>query len=157
MRYDGHEVTDPGELRNAVAATTPGTKVDIEILRNGKAESLAVTIGTLGSETLARAASKEGESDWAKLGLKVQTLTPDLAKQFNIEQQNGVVITDVSPGGVASLANLQAGDLILEADHQKVSNVSDFEQILAKAKNKDSVLLLVNHQGTTVFVVLQWS
>jgi serine protease Do len=112
-------------------------------------------IGVLESETASTTPSKTGESELAKLGLTGQTLTPDLAKQFNIENENGVVITDVQAGSVASLANLQQGDVILEADHQKVTSVADLEEILAKAKDKESVLLLVNHQGTTVFVVLQ--
>jgi len=155
LRYDGHDVTDTRGLRNVVAATVPGTKVNIEVLRNGKSETVTAMVGKLETETATAAPSKEGESELAKLGLSVQTLTPDLAKQFNIENQQGVVVTDVHAGSVASLANLQQGDLILEADHQKVSNVADLEQILAKAKDKDSVLLLANHQGTTVFVVLQ--
>jgi serine protease Do len=155
LRYDGHEVTDTHSLRNVVAATTPGTSVKIEVLRNGKTETLTAKVGELTSETASAAPSKAAESTLTKLGLTVQTLTPDLAKQFNIENENGVVITDVQGGSVASLANLQQGDVILEADHQKVTGVADLEQILAKAKDKESVLLLVNHQGTTVFVVLQ--
>jgi serine protease Do len=155
LRYDGHEVTDTRSLRNAVAATAPGTQVKIELLRNGKTETLTVTVGKLETETAAATPSKEGESALAKLGLTVQTLTPDLASRFNVENQKGVVITDVQSGSLASLANLQQGDVILEANHQKVSSVAELEQILANAKDKDSVLLLVNHQGTTVFVVLQ--
>jgi len=53
------------------------------------------------------------------------------------------------------LANLQPGDVIVEADRQPVTGVADLKRILANTKNQDSVLLLVNHQGTTVFVVLQ--
>jgi serine protease Do len=155
LRYDDHEVNDTRGLRNAVAATAPGTKVKVEILRNGKTETLTVTVGSLESETAAAAPAKEGEGELAKFGLTAQALTPDLAKQFNIEVETGVVITDVQGGSTASLANLQPGDVIVEADHQKVSTVADLEQILAKSKDKNSVLLLVNHQGTTVFVVLQ--
>ena len=155
LRYDGHEVTDTRELRNAVAATAPGTRVQIEILRDGKTRTVTATIGTLEGEAATATPSTAGENELAKLGLTVQTLTPDLAKQFNVENETGVVITDVSEGSVAGLANLQTGDVILEADHQKVTTAAELEQILAKANDKDSVLLLVNHQGTTVFVVLR--
>ncbi len=155
VHYDGREVPDTRSLRNAVAATVPGTKVQIELLRHGKPETVTATIGKLEETTTAAAPSKEGQSQLARLGLSVQTLTPDLAKQFNIEADKGVVITGVEAGSVASLANLQPGDVILEADRQPVASVADLEQILAKAKDKDNILLLVNHQGTTLFVVLQ--
>ncbi len=155
VHYDGRDVPDTRSLRNAVAATAPGTEVKIELLRHGKTESVTATIGKLEEETTAAAPSKEGQSQLARLGLTVQTLTPELAKQFNIEADKGVVITDVEAGSVASLANLGPGDVILEADRQPVSSVADLEHVLAKAKDKDNILLLVNHQGTTLFVVLQ--
>jgi serine protease Do len=156
LHYDGREVADTRSLRNEVAATAPGTQVNIELLRHGKTETVTATIGKLEEPTTTAAApSKETQSQLTKLGLTVQTLTPDLAKQFNLEADKGVVITDVEAGSVASLANLQQGDVIVEADRQPVSRVADLERILAKAKDKDNLLLLVNHQGTTVFVVLQ--
>jgi serine protease Do len=153
LRYDGVEVTDTRSLRNAVAATAPGTKVKIELSRSSKAETVTATIGKLEGETAAAdTSSKVDDNQLTKLGLSVQTLTPDLAKQFNIENQHGVVITDVEGGSAASLANLQPGDVILEANRQKITNVADLEHTLGKAK--ENVLLLVNHQGTTLFVVL---
>ena len=154
LRYDGHGVTDSRELRTAVAATAPGTKVAIELQRAGTTKTVTVTIGKLEGETAeATETSTEGESQLAKLGLTAQTLTPDLAKQFNIENQKGVVITDVANGSAAALANLLPGDMILEVNHHEIATVADLEQALAKTN--DNVLLLVAHQGTTLFVVLQ--
>jgi serine protease Do len=103
----------------------------------------------------AAAPSEEGASMLSKLGLSAQTLTPDLAKQLGIEAEKGVVITDVNEGSLASLAGLHKGDVIVEADRQSVSNVDELEQVLAKAKDKDNVLLLVKKQGGSLFVVLQ--
>jgi serine protease Do len=158
LRYNGREVADTQSLRNEVAATLPGTKVNIDLVRYGKMETVTATIGQLEAEVSAEAApSREGQLALAKLGLTVQTLTPDLAQQLNIETGKGVVITAVEEGSVASLANLQQGDVILEADHQKVASVDEFEKVLAKAKDKESLLLLVNHQGRAVFVLLKMS
>jgi serine protease Do len=156
LRYNGREVANTQSLRNEVAATMPGTKVNIELVRDGKMETVTATIGQLEAEVSSQAPpSKEGQLELAKLGLTVQTLTPDLARQLDIQTGKGVVITAVEEGSVASLANLQHGDVILEANHQEVASVDDLEQVLAKAKDKDSVLLLVNHQGTAVFVLLK--
>jgi len=155
VRYDGQDVQDVRHLRNLVAGTAPGTKVKIEIMRDGKPQTLTATIGQQSGETLAAAPSEEGATMLSKLGLSVQTLTPDLAKQLGVEAEKGVVITDVSEGSLASLAGLQKGDVIVEADHQAVASAGELEQVLAKAKDKDNVLLLVNRQGASVFVVLQ--
>jgi serine protease Do len=155
LGYDGREVADTQSLRNEVAATSPGTTVKIDLVRDGKIETVTATISRLEAEAAIEAEpSKEGKLALAKFGLTVQTLTPELAKQLDIQTAGGVVITLVEEGSVASLANLQPGDVILEAGHQKVSTVEELEQALAKVKDKGSVLLLVNHGGTPVFVVL---
>ncbi len=155
VEYDGKEATDVRQLRDLVANTLPGTKVKIEIIRDGKEKTLTATIGTQTPETVASAPSEEGASELTKLGLTVQTFTPDLAKQLGVEVEKGVVITAVDEGGLASLAGLQKGDVVVNADHQPVATVDDLEQALAKAKDKSQVLLRVARQGGSLFVVLQ--
>ena len=156
VRYDGNAVEDVRHLRNLVAATAPGTKIKIGIIRNGHEETLTATIGQQGGETtVAAGPSTEGADVLSKLGLSVETLTPDLAKQLGVEAEKGVVITDVGEGSLASLAGLQKGDVIVEADRQSVSTADELQQVLAKAKDKASVLLLVKRQGESLFVVLQ--
>ena len=90
-----------------------------------------------------------------KLGMSVQTLTPDLAKQFGIRGAEGAIITDVEEGGAASLAGLQPGDIIVEADRQKVTSADDLQEALSKAKDKDTVLLLIKRKSSSLFVVLK--
>ncbi len=155
VRYDGQEATNVRQLRNLVASTLPGTKVKIEIMREGKAETLTATIGHQTAETLAAASSEAGASALSKLGLTVQTLTPDMAKQLGVEVEKGVAITDVGESSLASLAGLQKGDVIVEANRQPVASVDDLEQALAKAKDQSQVLLRVTRQGGSLFVVLQ--
>jgi serine protease Do len=156
LRFNGREVVDTQSLRKEVAATVPGTKVNIDLMRDGKAETVTATIGQLEAEVApGPPPPSEGQRELAKLGLTVQTLTPDLAQQLNIDTERGVVITDVEENSVGWFANLQQGDVILEADHQKVGSVDDLEQVLARAKDKDSLLLLVNRQGSIGFVVLK--
>jgi len=154
VHYDGKEVTNVRQLRDLVAATIPGTKIKLEIMRDGKEETLTATIGT---QTAARAAapSAEGTSLLSKLGLTVQTLTPNLAKQLGVETQKGVAISEVAEGSLASLAGLQKGDVIISADRKPVATAEDLEQVLAKAKDKGQLLLRVTRQGGSLFVVIQ--
>lgn len=154
--YDGKKVEDTRQLRNWVAGTAPGTRANIEVLREGKQETLTATIGTLTAETAeAGAASNGGGDQLAALGLGIKTLTPQLARQLGLGDETGVLITGVQGGGLASAAGLQAGDVIAEADRQPVTNVRELEGVLSKAKNKDRVLFLIKRKGGSLFVVLQ--
>ncbi|HUA38876.1 MAG TPA: DegQ family serine endoprotease [Candidatus Sulfopaludibacter sp.] len=153
IQYNGKDVNSVDALRNLVSSTLPGTKVRIQILRDGKTETLTATIGN--QSATAAAPSQAGANLLSQLGLTVETLTPDLAKQYNVNAEKGAVITDVNESSLASLAGLQTGDVIVEADHQPVASMDDLEQALAKAKHKNQVLLRVTRAGVSLFVVLQ--
>jgi S1-C subfamily serine protease len=72
-----------------------------------------------------------------------------------LETEKGVLITGVDGGSRAAMAGLQAGDLIAEADRQPVASVDELQDVLTKAKNKETVLLLIKRKGGSLFVVLQ--
>ncbi len=88
-----------------------------------------------------------------KLGVEVQTLTPDIARQLGTEQKQGVVITQVAPGSVAEDAGLQKGDVIFEVNRQPVSSVREFENQISSNKS-ETLLLAVDRQGNSFFVTL---
>ena len=137
-----------------VAATTPGSTVKVDVIRNGKAVTFAVTIGKLTSETTAAAKpSSAGADRLAKFGLSVQTLTPELAQQFGLEDNQGVLVTDVNYGSPAAVANLQPGDLVVEADRKRVNDIADLQSAFASAK--DQILLLIKRKGASLYVVFR--
>jgi len=154
VRFDGKDINDTGQLRNIVAATAPGTKAGVDVIRDGKEKTFTVTVGKLGEETVASAESTQnGKGQLAKLGLTVHTLTPDLANQFGVEGEQGVVITQVERGSLASASGLQAGDLIVQADRKPVSSVGELQKILST--NEDQILLLISRKGGDIFLVFR--
>jgi S1-C subfamily serine protease len=148
-------VRDTRQLRNLVAASAPGTRVKIDVMRNGKEESVTATIGKLPAEPLAAAEPAPGRAadKLAALGLSVQTLTPALAEQLDLRGEKGVIVADVEEGSPAAAANLQPGDLIVEADHRPISNVGELRSALGK--DRDRVLLLIKRQGGSLYVVVR--
>ncbi len=152
LGFRGKRVENMGQFRNGVAQTAPGTKVDVEILREGKKQTVNVTVGKLPSEG---SAGGPGASPSTGFGFTVEPLTPALAKRFGYENEQGVVIAQVAEGSVAAQAGLQPGDLIAEADRQKVTSVADLESILAKTKAEDGLLLLVKRGAASLFVILR--
>ena len=116
--------------------------------------TFAVTIGKLTSETTAAAKpSSAGADRLAKFGLSVQTLTPELAQQFGLEGNKGVLVTDVNYGSPAAVANLQPGDLVVEADRKRVNDIADLQSAFASAK--DQILLLIKRKGASLYVVFR--
>ena len=156
VSYNGTQIKDTRELRNFVAASNPGARVDIGIIRDGKQQTLTATIGTLTEETAeAGAGAVEGSKQLADLGLTVQALTPQLAQRYSLEKEQGVLITGVADGSIAAMGGLQPGDLIAEVDRHAVTSVQDLQDALDKAKNKNTVLFLIKRKGGSLFVVLQ--
>jgi serine protease Do len=158
VAYSGKAIADTRELRNLVAATTPGTKAAVTILRDAREKTVTVTVGKLTPAELAAAKGDEGETSEEgagldRYGLSVQPLTPDVAEQLGYEGQQGVVVAAVDPGGPAASAHLQPGDLIVEVDREAVRSVDQLRKKLEISK--DSVLLLVKRKGASVFVVLK--
>ena len=153
VRFNGRAVTDSAQLRNFVAASAPGDQARIDVVRNGSEESFTVAIGKMTPEIATAKTSPGAENVLANLGLAVQTLTPDVAKQFGVEESKGVLITGVDDGSLAAMSNLQPGDVIVEADRKPVSNVAELQ--LALSKDKDQVLLLIKRKSGSVFVVFR--
>jgi serine protease Do len=155
VRYDGKEVEDTKRLRAMVAATAPGKEVKLVVIRSGKEEALTMRVAKMTPEmTAGMMPSEEGAGVLGKLGMSVQTLTPDLAKEFGLQATEGAMVTDVQEGSAASLAELERGDLIVEADRQKVASADDLEEALSKAKDKDTVLLFVKRKSGSIYRVL---
>ena len=150
ISFGGKEVETPNELQRIVANTPPNKRVKVEVIRNGKTETLTVTVGTMPGETTE--AEKAVTTD---LGLTVQTLTPDLAEQFNWSRdEKGVLITGVDAGGAADEAGLRRGDLIKEIDRQEIETTEDYQRIIGKAKKGESVLLLIKRGTRTFYTTL---
>jgi serine protease Do len=153
LSFNGHPVNDEHELPALVAQTPINQKVPVEVMRNGKKMTLEVTIGERKEPQVASAKAEEPGGNW---GMQVGDITPEIAQQFHLETNKGVVIRKVSPDSPAAEAALQPGDVVLEVDHDKVGSVADF---VAKAKDaqakKKSALLLVQRQGATLYTVIK--
>lgn len=151
LAYNGKKVSDVGMLRNMVALTAPGTKVDITVMREGDRKELRVTIGNLKNATFSRTTQSNITKE---LGFTVQNLTKDLAQQFGYEKKSGVLITEVIPGTPAQLAGLKPGMLILEVNRHPVKNIVQFVKRASDAIKSKKILLRIQDGEYSRFVIL---
>lgn len=151
VSFDGKEIKTMKELPFLVASTPVGKTVFVEVIRDGKKIRLEVKIRELQEEDESTATVDEA----AKLGMIVQEITPDLARNFSLSEKSGLVVVQVENGSPASEAGIRAGDLILEVDRQTVKDLKDYQQKIESYKAGDAILFLIKHQGNTIFVTLK--
>lgn len=155
VAMDGEPINDVGSFRNRVALTPPGNRVTLTIVREGKREDVAVTVGKLSADKMAAAAGP-GRSTEQAIGLTVQTLTPQLAAQLDAKPGEGVVVTQVEPSSIAALAGINPGAIILQVDRKPVNSVAAFQQAIKSRRGSGHTLLLVRQDGAQRFVALKW-
>jgi len=152
VSYQGRSVSDTGDFRNQVALAQPGSKVEFDIIRDGRQRSITVKIDKLSDNKLA---AQEPSQASGTLGLTVQTITADLARQFGAKAGQGVIVTEVAPGSVATMAGISRGSVILEVNRKAVNTAAEFSQAV-KASTNNKVLLLVRDNEVSRYVVLSW-
>lgn len=148
LKYNNQPVTNIGALRNAVSMMKPGTTALLSILRNGKPLDIKVEIGAFPS-VQAEAGAKVKD---LKLGLEVETLTPETASKLGYRGESGVVISRVEPTGPAAWAGLKKGAIILEVNKRKIANLDEFDAALQETPSGKPVLLLIKQGDSTRFV-----
>jgi len=144
---NGKKISDTGELSAMVAELNPGTSLTVNYLRDGKEQTTRLTIedrGKLFPDSSAEPSEQgEEESGQTKLGLSVQSLTAQQAREFELQSNEGVVITSVAAGSVAEDAGLQRGDVILEVNRAPIRTPQDLRNFTTKLKSGSDVVFLV--------------
>jgi serine protease Do len=150
---NGRAVASSRELVNAIGGLSPGEKVKLKLVRDGDAKTLSIVLGTRpGRGELASAAS-ESEPGSA-LGMSLQPMTEELAKQLGAKVRAGALVSEVEDGSPAAEAGLTAGDVIVQAGGKPVATPEDVAQAARKADAK-GLLLKVRHENSTRFVVIK--
>jgi serine protease Do len=150
LEYNGVPVRSLGSFRNDISLMTPGASVNLKINRKGALMDLSVQLGTASDAILAQGGVA------AKLGIEVDDLTPEMARQLGYQQtERGVVITKVKPGSPAAQAGIRPGFLILAINHTKVESVVDFTEALNETGKNKRLLLLVRQGNATRFYSLK--
>jgi len=148
VNFDGRKVESSKDLPRIVAATPIGKEVAVTVIRDGKEIKLQAKIGEMEEEKSA-GLKTPGQP---MLGVSVQNLTPQVARELGLKQTAGVVVSDIESGSPAEDAGIQPGDVIESVNRKPVKNVSEFVKEVGKAKKGDGLLLLVQRGENALFV-----
>ncbi len=148
---DGRRVEEPRDLLNAIAESSPGRTIEIEVYRNGTQRSIEVTLGTRPAPADAIAIATPA----VELGLAVERLTPEIAGQLGVEPGRGVVVSSVRRGGVADASGVRRGDVIIKVGPTEVSDPDAFRATLARKDVTAGIRLLLQRGTAMHFVILK--
>jgi serine protease Do len=152
--FNGKKIDDPSALARAVGLAKPGEMSKVRVWRDRQEKTVDLKLGELPAERTAAAATRGvGDADASKLGVTVQSVTPEIARQLDLKDPSGVVVTRVDPEGAAGEAGMQRGDVIVEIDRKPVKSVDDFEKLTASAGGKQ-VLMRVQRGGNAIYIAM---
>ena len=168
VRVNGQDVTPDETASYVIANTTVGSRVPVEIIRDGRRQTLQVQVGQRPTEeelaAQAGGAPDEGEAlgeeapvaPGTALGLSLQSLNPQIIRALNLPADvRGVVITSIDPGSDAADKGLRRGDVILSVNRVAVTSPAQVLSAVEAARRagRTSVLLLIKRgQAPEAFV-----
>ncbi len=155
LEYNHKAVTDSRHLRLQVADTAPGATVPVQIMRDGKKETLSLTVKELpGSEQIAKDDSNSKDNSDSLNGVTVSDIDGRARNQLELPQNiKGAVITEVDQDSAAYEAGLRPGDVIVEINRKPVTNADQAVKLTENVKNK-TVLVKVWSKGGSRYVVV---
>ena len=139
LGINGRTVERSAELPPPVAAVKPGTKATFELWRDGRKQTLDVTVGALNAEQVAAGRASEAGAEAGKLGLAVRP------------SESGLVVENAT--GAAARAGIRAGDVVTAVNGKPVKSVEELKAAAEKAKG--SIALLVRRGDDSIFVPIE--
>ncbi len=160
IEFEGKPVQSAGDLRNWVAMISPETKIEMVVIRNGSKQTLTPTIAKRDESAIASREQGEEPEDKTilnKIGINVQNLSPDLAEQFDYDEEQGVIITEVEAYSPAARQGIRPGTLIIEVNREPVADVDQFISVAKKAIERGNMLLLIKQGERSRYVPLKFN
>ena len=160
INFNGKPVKDSDELPRLVTTTQPGTTVPLRIVRDGKEQTLNLTVGELNLEEDQARATQQTQVPGntpetpTGFGIALENLTPEMARRFRLEDTRGAIVTDVEEGSPAA-GRVQPGDIIKRVRGVAIGTAIEAQRELAKVPSGGTALMLVSRGGEDTFVTIR--
>jgi serine protease Do len=152
IEFNGRKIEEMNDLPRVVASTPPNTDVPMKLLRKGQEKTVQVRVAELKEERVAEGGGGTLEEN---LGMTVQELTPEIARNLGVSESKGVVVTNVEDGSPADEAGIRRGDVVLEVNQKKIQTVQDYRAAISRVGGSDSLLLLVRRGNNVLYVAMK--
>ena len=150
VKFNGEIVASNESLPPMVGSLKPGTKVILDVLRDGESKVIYAVLGGLDSAELVATGSKN-LSEELNIGFEVADLTSDEKQQLGIE--SGIYVKSVSNRNV----KLNPGAIIVSMSKVDIKNVKHFKKLLNKLDKDEPIVLLIKQGAGNRFIVIERS
>ncbi len=134
-----------------VADIRVGDGITIKVLRDGKEKIFNVRIAKRDENfVFSRRNKKEFEETF---GIRVATLTKEMAQRFNMQGADGVVVVEVASGSKGEEAGIRVHDNIKEINHKGIKTVDDYREAIQKTKKGASIQMFIRRMNVGFLVV----
>ncbi len=156
--FAGEKITSVDQLRWLAATTAPGTKVDIDVIREGKRRKITLKLAERpGREELSTRIEplpeEEKGTKTSILGITVKDMSDRIKKEYDVK--HGVLVEEVEPGSLAQRAGIRVGDVIVKVNKTPVTNVKELKRLKGDLENADVVLFQINRREHTHFLTIR--
>ena len=159
---NGKKITDARELRLMIGSMAPGTKVQLEVNREGQSKIINVELAEMPAGQAAEGAeatpeeSAQPEKTTVFGGVAVADITDDIRTALNLSKDiKGAVIAEIDADSPAAKAGLREGDVIQEVNKQPVKSARDLVAVSKKLTPNEKILIRVWSQGRSGYVALE--
>jgi serine protease Do len=152
LEVNGKPVETSRELTRIIAGINVGETANIKVLREGQEKDFNVKIAKREDKKLYSQQSNKDYGD--ELGIRVQDLTPDIARRYNIPEAAGVIVSDIKPDGKSAAAGVKVGDIIKEVNRTSIKTTNEFEETIGKVSQGDPIKLFIRRINVG-FIVAQ--
>jgi len=150
---DGEKINEEHDLGDIIADHDPGDKVSITLIRDGKQKQILVALGDREDydEPLIVSGTVHGKpwtsfgrnQNYGYIGVSLTELTRQLGGYFGVDRGKGVLVNEVEKDSPAEGAGLKAGDVIVAIDSEKVSDISDAQEMIRDKEEGDKIAVSV--------------
>ncbi len=158
IRINDKYIRDSNHLRNEIANAGAFAEIEMELIRDGKNILIKLKLDErprkLSQVKVAPQPIPEIEQV-EMLGMVVEELTEETAKQFGIVSGAGIVIVAVTPGSAADKTGLLPGMIVQEVERQAIVNLSIFKELVSEMDPEKGILLLIKTANGSRYIFLQ--
>lgn len=150
LKLDGNSISRTSDLIYRLNRIAPNQTIQLEVLRDDKIRTISATLSVAPDDT---PAAEDKNNPTNGLGMNIRDLTE--AEQSRLNVNGGALVREVKRGGLASLSNLVAGDVIVQVNSTPVANSQAFANAIAALPKNSVARIVIVRQGQRAIVGLR--
>ena len=156
LKYNGSPISRTSELLNYLNRTQPNQSVKLEVLRDDKPRVITATLTVAPDDTPAKVDNTTTSAKPHKgpvIGVAIRALTEQEKNRLNVK--GGVLIQDVTRGGLAAQSRILPGDVITQVNNKKINTPNDFVDAVAELQKNTVARVAIVREGQHAMIGLR--